>query len=323
MHVKYQEARPIVSVVMPVYNGAETVREAVDSVLMQSMHDLELVICNDASTDGTRSVLEGMDDDRVMVLHNAENIGEGLSRDRAIGAARGVWVAVIDADDSWDADRLSTLLRGADPEESTMIFDDILECHDTASGMIPWRNLRGRHAFGGNGRDAVPVSVADFVVSRRLLIKPLIPLMCLRRYGCHHSPRSFGADTEFFLELMASGMGMRYVPKALYNYRITPGSASGNARRAAMMREVLENALSRFSGYPDVQRALKRKMDAVARDEKYMPFIWSLREKKYVESFQMAMRSPWMIGEFLRRSVESVAYNLHRIWRGGRARGVR
>jgi succinoglycan biosynthesis protein ExoO len=314
---------PAVSVVMPVYNGAGTLREAVDSVLMQTMDDLELVVCNDASTDDTRSILEGLSDRRVVVIHNETNLGEGRARDRAIGQAKGVWLAVIDADDTWDAERLASLLRCADPAENAMVFDDIMECHDTARGMVAWRPLRGEAAFGGNGRDPVSVPVARFVASKRLLIKPLIPSGYFRAQHISHSARPFGADTEFFLALMATGMGLRYVPKPLYNYRITPGSASGNIRRSAMMREVLETAMVRFNDTPEVRNALEAKIAMVARDQRYFPFMVSLKERRFAAALRLGFRSPWLVAELIRRSRESIAYNMHRIWCGGRARGVR
>ena len=136
---------------MPVYNGARTLRQSVDSVLAQTFDDLELIICNDASTDETRKILKNIDDVRVRVVHNASNVGEGPARDRAIELARGMILAVIDGDDTWTPDRLETLLCEWDPSQKTMIFDDIMECHDTPSGMVPWHTLRGKYAFGSNG----------------------------------------------------------------------------------------------------------------------------------------------------------------------------
>ena len=142
---------PAVSVVMPVYNGARTLRESVDSVLAQTFRDFELIICNDASTDNTGIILEKIVDERVRVIHNESNLGEGSARDRAIESASGVWLAFIDADDAWAPERLETLLNQTDASPNKMMFDDILECHDTAHGMVPWNVLRGKYAFGGNG----------------------------------------------------------------------------------------------------------------------------------------------------------------------------
>lgn len=312
----------VVSVVMPAHNAARTLTEAINSVLAQSYNNLELIICNDASSDGTSDILSSIADPRVKVVHNETNLGEGLARDRAMQQASGAWIAVIDADDAWHPDRLAVLMQGANPSENIMIFDDILECHDTSSGMVPWRALRGKHAFDGNGADAVSVPVRDFVVSDRLLIKPLIPARLIHERVAHTNLK-FGADTEFFLRLMAAGARLRYVPRAMYHYRITPGSASGYVDRLTMMREILENAVLQFEHAVDVQDALRGKIDAVRRDEAYMPFVWALGKKQMLQAFRLAWRSPWIIPEFLRRSARSLIYNLHRLWHGGRGRGIR
>ena len=153
---------------MPVYNGARTLQDAIDSVLMQTFNNFELVICNDASTDETASILENVKDKRVHVILNRSNLGEGAARDRAIEAAQGRWLAVIDADDVWAPERLETLVAETGSTNNAMVFDDIIECHDTPDGMIPWRVLRGKIAFGGNGVETVEVSIDNFVKQERL-----------------------------------------------------------------------------------------------------------------------------------------------------------
>ena len=85
MNISQSSFSPTVSVVMPVFNGARTLRESVDSVLAQTFRDFELIICNDASTDNTGIILEKFVDERVRVIHNESNLGEGAARDRASG----------------------------------------------------------------------------------------------------------------------------------------------------------------------------------------------------------------------------------------------
>ena len=314
---------PIVSVILPVYNGKRTLRESVDSVLAQTFRDFEFIICNDGSTDETGIILDKLVDERVRVIHNESNLGEGSARDRAIESARGVWLALIDADDAWAPERLETLLAEANTSINKMVFDDILECHDTADGMVPWNVLRGKYAFGGNGSKSVEVPIENFVCQERLLIKPLLPLTHIRNHHICHTGRRFAADTEFFLQLLAHGVQLCYVPKPMYYYRITPGSMSSLTNRSILMREVLENAVNQFEHAPSVQAALHKKIAMVARDEFYMPFVWELKKKQLRKAFQLAYQAPWVIPEFLRRLGHSLAYNAHRIRNGGRIRGIR
>lgn len=318
---------PAVSVVMPVYNGGCTLREAVDSILAQTFRDFELIICNDASTDKTRSVLKNITDERVKVIHNDTNIGPGPSRDRAIEIGRGTWLAFTDADDCWVAERLETLLRAAGSAEKVMVFDDIMSCHDVSSGMIPWHNIRGKYAFSGNNSDVIDVPIERYVCAKRLLIKPLLPTALVKNNCIRHRNRPDSKepveDSDFFLRLMALGLQLRYIPKPMYLYRITPGSASSQTMRITMMREVLEDVVGKFENAPPVQAALRKKIAMVARDEQYMPFVWAIKNKQLRKAFQLAYQAPWVIPEFFRGFGHSLAYHVHRIWHGGCSRGIR
>jgi glycosyltransferase involved in cell wall biosynthesis len=88
-----------VSVVMAVYNAAKYLRESVDSILSQTFRDLELIVVNDASTDASAEILQAFDDPRIRVITHATNQGAAASRNDALAAARGDFVAIMDADD--------------------------------------------------------------------------------------------------------------------------------------------------------------------------------------------------------------------------------
>jgi glycosyltransferase involved in cell wall biosynthesis len=90
---------PVVSVLMGVHDGAPEVRDAVESVLGQTLRDLELIVVDDASEDATPRLLAGFSDPRLVILRNGENIGLTRSLNLALAAARGRFVARQDADD--------------------------------------------------------------------------------------------------------------------------------------------------------------------------------------------------------------------------------
>jgi glycosyltransferase involved in cell wall biosynthesis len=91
---------PRVSVLMPVFNGEDTIEDAIGSVLRQGLGDLELVVVDDGSTDRTATILDRWrTDDRVTVLTNARNEGLVVALNRGLAACRGELVARLDADD--------------------------------------------------------------------------------------------------------------------------------------------------------------------------------------------------------------------------------
>lgn len=101
---------PLVSVVISAFDAAETVGAALLSVLAQSWQNIEVIVVDDASTDGTGAAAEAIaaQDRRVAVLRNARNAGTYASRNRAIAAARGDFVTFLDADDWMHPARIAT-----------------------------------------------------------------------------------------------------------------------------------------------------------------------------------------------------------------------
>lgn len=97
---------PAVSVVLPAYNRAGTIRAAIASVLRQSWTDFELLVVDDGSTDGTIEAARAETDPRVRVLATPRNLGAGGARNFGIRAAQAPWIAFQDSDDEWLPDKL-------------------------------------------------------------------------------------------------------------------------------------------------------------------------------------------------------------------------
>lgn len=102
---------PVVSVIMPVYNGAKYIKKAVDSVFCQGV-PLELLVIDDGSTDETQEVLSAyMGREDFQCLKNEKNLGAAGSRNRGVRVARGKYVAFLDADDWWEPGKLKEQLH--------------------------------------------------------------------------------------------------------------------------------------------------------------------------------------------------------------------
>jgi glycosyltransferase involved in cell wall biosynthesis len=90
---------PLVSVLLAAHDDASFLAEAIDSILRQTLDDFELVIVDDASTDGTATLLDTVDDKRLRVVRNEEQAGLAASLNRGLDVAEGRYVARLDADD--------------------------------------------------------------------------------------------------------------------------------------------------------------------------------------------------------------------------------
>jgi hypothetical protein len=106
---------PRVSVIIPLYNKAQWIRRALDSVLRQTFASLEIIVVDDGSTDESALKLTGYDDGRLRLITQA-NLGPGAARNRGIAEARGQLLAFLDADDEWLPDYLAESVRLLDQD---------------------------------------------------------------------------------------------------------------------------------------------------------------------------------------------------------------
>lgn len=96
----------MISVIIPTYNREHTLRRSIESVLSQTYTDLELIIADDCSTDGTKKLIEGIDDTRIKYICLKKNGGACVARNAGIAVAKGDYIAFQDSDDIWLANKL-------------------------------------------------------------------------------------------------------------------------------------------------------------------------------------------------------------------------
>lgn len=97
----------LVSIIMPSYNTAEYIAEAVQSVIAQTYRKWELIVVDDGSADDTDAVIQPfLSDERIRYLKNEKNSGAAVSRNRALREAKGKWIAFLDSDDLWMPEKL-------------------------------------------------------------------------------------------------------------------------------------------------------------------------------------------------------------------------
>lgn len=314
------DGRPTVAVVMPAFNADRTILAAVRSVLDQSYGNVQLVVCDDASTDTTAEILGAIADPRLLVLRNDSNLGQGPARDRAIASTSAPWIAVIDADDVWDVSRLERLMAANAATPDTMVFDDLLLCHDAPSGLVPWRRLRGEDAFGCCSAQPRIVSLERFIVAPRLLIKPIFPGDLVRQHGVRHSSRRFGEDIEYFLRLASLGVRFRYVPEPLYCYRISPGSVTSSAGAGSAMRDCIESC-SKLEGISaSERRAFNFKIRSLSNNEDLYQFARQVRSGRLPHALATLIRKPKLLLLLTRRMVRVLGYETHRFLKSGSRR---
>lgn len=213
---------PTVSVVVPAYNAAAFVRRAVDSVLAQTWADCELLVVDDGSTDGTLDVLAAYRD-RLRVLTQA-NAGPAAARNHGLRAARGRYVAFLDADDWWlpaKLERQVELLESR-PEigfcsTATRV---VTEAGDPA-GDWPCAGIDGSLLETLFVRSAAVSGSTSGVLARRELLMDV--------GGFDEALRGF-EDPDLWIRL-AARTGYACIPEPLTVVVRTPGSVSSHLPR--------------------------------------------------------------------------------------------
>ena len=105
------QTEPLVSVMMPVYNGEQTIQLAIASLLHQTYTNWKCVIVNDGSTDSTKEFLDTLKDPRFYIIHFPENKGRPVARQAALEAAEGEFLAFLDADDFYHPQKLEKQVK--------------------------------------------------------------------------------------------------------------------------------------------------------------------------------------------------------------------
>ena len=237
---------PKVSVIVAAYNAEATLEKCVASILAQTMGDLEVVIVDDVSRDGTLALARRLreQDGRVQVVARAENGGPGGARNAGLDAARGEWIAVVDADDTILPDRLAAMLAAARDDNADIVFDNLI--YIPLRGGAPHLYLPDNlDIFGAlpfaRYVDSHKSSTADPVLG---FLKPLIRRQLIEANHIRYEPGlRIGEDTLFILNLYAAGARVVLLKQAYYQYYRRAGSISYifDAKVAAVYNNALEN----------------------------------------------------------------------------------
>lgn len=229
-----------VSVVIPSYNHAPFVAEAVRSVLDQSFADLELFVIDDGSTDGSLEILTGIDDPRVCVI-TQENRGAHAAINRGLEMASAPYLAILNSDDAYSPERLEKMLPVLKGDPSVGIVSSYIEVVDVAGRRLgvkhgyrdlePWLLEAPHRSFraGDDLRAALLTenylaTTSNFLLSRHWY-EEVGPFRGLR----------YAHDWDFALR-MANLARIELIPEALLRYRIH----GGNTIRENQARMIFE-----------------------------------------------------------------------------------
>lgn len=230
---------PAVSVLLPVYNGAEYIRTAVASILAQTFTDFELLVVDDGSTDGTREILGSFEDPRIRLLPNGENRGLPYSLNRGLSEARAPLVARMDSDDESLPHRLAVQV-------------DYLADHPLVGACGSWVET-----FGHGAGDVWAYPEAPEEVKAGLLFRPTLahPSVMLRKSvltaaGLNYDPDFLSSEDYDLWARAIEGVPLANVPQVLLRYRLPPPIANKDVIKEVYADKVRQRLLQSLGFEP-------------------------------------------------------------------------
>lgn len=279
---------PVVSVVVPVYNGDAYIETAIVSALSQQGCDLEVIVVDDASQDRTREVvarcLSG--DRRLRLVSLPSHRGPSAARNAGIAAANGTWIALLDADDLYKPGRLAHLLAAAESSQADVVCDNLLMV-DELTGcdlgrMFEEKDLPARidartFAIGNMPNGTRPRHGLGF-------LKPMMRAAFLRQHELQYNEcMSFAEDYEFLMRVLIARARCVAVPEAGYLYTVRQRSltamhgAADLARLCTADEFLLAHPDVRTD--PDLRRTIKRHLITSRQRLHWVLFIDSYKRR--------------------------------------------
>jgi succinoglycan biosynthesis protein ExoO len=289
-----------VSVIMPTYNSALTVDRAIDSLLAQTYADWHLVVVDDASTDSTvqRITARRRDlEDRITLICSAENRGPGATRNRALAACKGTWVAVLDSDDAWHPDRLSVLLERAALLSADAVCDNLMGYDDHVS-----RETGPIFSSLPAWLDIASTVAATFAGPYNLgYLKPIVRLALVSQFDLQYDEGlRTGEDLLYLLGLLIQGTRVLCIDLPLYVYTTQVGGASQRLSRSTksipcdlQMADRLSRFVDRHDGNLDdgQRRAIEERMSYLRRIAPLAEFRYARLSGRWLDALSLAAGS--------------------------------
>ncbi len=275
---------PAVSVIVPVYNMAPYLPECLDSLMDQSMSDLEIICVDDGSTDGSGLILDeyARRDDRIRVIHK-KNSGYGHSMNIGLDAARGEYIGILESDDFAAQDMFYKLYHAAKNNDADVVKGNFAEVRETGRTETRFGN------WAVYGKVFPAKEFPELLYDRMSIWSALYRREFLNQNGIrfHETPGASFQDTSFFFMVWLHSERMLLIPEITVNYRMTNGNSSINSpsKTFCICNEFnhIEKHLDKIEASAEIRQ--------IEQIMKYMKYEWNFRRlgEQYQYAFLLEM----------------------------------
>lgn len=284
------------SIIIAAFNAEDSLERAVRSALLQEDADIEVLVVDDASTDGTLETAKSLacGDGRVKVIQHTVNLGPGAARNSGIRCSTGAWLVILDADDAMNQRRVREGIDYAVSRDANVIIGEYFEwCAESGEYL---KRLRF------NWPPHVPVPAHELIRRGMGAGQPIVERAFLSEHGVSY-PCSvrLGEDLIFLLRLANNGAIIHVWPNATYDRFKRPESLTGNRavtlQGAAKLMDRLE--LEDAARRPEVIEAIKWRRKVIRQALAANQFRRIYMESGVLRLLKDIVRNPQRSGDAL------------------------
>jgi glycosyltransferase involved in cell wall biosynthesis len=263
---------PKVSVVIPTYDRAAKVHSAIESVLSQTYSDLEVIVVDDGSSDGTGRILGEIFGDRIR-YYAQTNQGVSVARNKGVEEARGEWIAFLDSDDLWEREKLEWQFKALErfgPQCSGCYTDTRLFNHPETRTLFQMAEESYQHeGVMGVNTDVLRLLVRPGGAGMVVHLSSLLARAdVVRRTGGFDPKLLYSEDSEFMFRL-AMFTGFCYVNRPLVWFDRSPVEVRhvGVSSDWNKSEFLLQGSQLRLEGLLRLSEGLPRKIRKLIREQ--------------------------------------------------------
>jgi glycosyltransferase involved in cell wall biosynthesis len=223
---------PHISVIMPVYNGAAFLKEAIESILKQTFSDLELIIINDASTDGSEEIILSYKDDRIRYFKNQNNLGLIATLNLGISESRGTYIARMDQDDISLPDRFQKQVDHLSENKNVALVATKISMTNEKS--------EDKGAWNDDFNTTTSAEIKAYMPKLNCIAHPSIMARAevMKKFGYSRS-LEHSEDWGLWLTLLSEGYTISKIDEVLLKYRVHDTGTTVNQNKISVGKKII------------------------------------------------------------------------------------
>lgn len=233
-----------VSVIVPVYNGEEYLRMCIDSLICQTLYDIEMIFIDDKSTDNSLSVLceYQKQDQRIKIISNKGNVGAAESRNRGLDIAKGEYIQFVDADDYLEINALEELYIAAKCQNADMCYMGMqFDLGDNMDESGVQHSILRKYEGVFDGKELIRYFTENeefFLYLCSIFYKNSF----IKKYGLRYKKLKIGEGGNFILCALCHAERVIVCEEKYYHYRVHSASVthSLNAKKELLIGQLVQ-----------------------------------------------------------------------------------